>query len=992
MRYSLVCCLALATASSALGQGSFVNWENAPVHPLEVLPGGGTLALANLPNNRVELFGLSTGRPVKFASIPVGLDPTSVRARTATELWVVNTISDSISVIDVTTRNVKATLKTADEPWDVVFAGTPQRAFVSCGQGGVVQVFNPTNLAAAPTNIAIDANDPRALAVSPDGATVYAAIFHSGNASTVLGGGLTMGAGGFPPNVVSNPSGPYGGQNPPPNSGAGFFPPISPANLPAIAVGLIVKKNAAGQWMDDNNGNWTALVSGAQAASSGRVVGWDMPDRDVAIINAGTLSVSYARGLMNLCMGISVNPATGAVTVVGTDATNEVRFEPNLSGRFVRVMMGSFSPATPATVNRVDLNPHLTYATSTVAASERAKSVGDPRSIVWNAAGTKGYVAGMGSNNVVVISTAGARAGLSPAITVGKGACAIALDEARGRMYVLNRFEKNISVVDLGSEIELARVGFFDPTPALINTGRTHFYDTIKTSGLGQASCASCHVDGKMDRLGWDLGDPSGGIIPVIGNNLNAGVTAGTPFQPFHPMKGPMTTQTFQDIIGKEPHHWRGDKQGLESFNSAFVGLQGDDAVLTGAEMQEFENFVATIYFPPNPNRTFTNGLPTALAMPGQLRSGRFGNGGQPLPTGNAVTGLSLYRSTTRRLDGGALACVTCHTLPTGAGTDYTLSGATLVPIPPGPLGQRHLMLVSTDGSTNVSMKVPHLRNMERKTKFTMQQTVSHGGFGFLHDGSVDSLARFLNEPVFTVASDQETADLVAFMLSFSGSDLPQGSTTNILEPPGVPSNDTHAAVGAQVTFDVTPAPAASTNLLNSMISIANANKVGLVANGRRAGVQRGYRYSGGGLWQTDRAAESAVTTATLTGGAAAGTEVTFTVVPKGSETRIGIDEDLDGCLDGDEGVVCDIPAPTSCNRADITDIGDTGAGPDGQLTVDDVIAFINTFSDGIDCPGTAPCNRADITDIGDTGAGADGELTVDDIIAYFNSFSDGCP
>ena len=32
---------------------------------------------------------------------------------------------------------------------------------------------------------------------------------------------------------------------------------------------------------------------------------------------------------------------------------------------------------------------------------------------------------------------------------------------------------------------------------------------------------------------------------------------------------------------------------------------------------------------------------------------------------------------------------------------------------------------------------------------------------------------------------------------------------------------------------------------------------------------------------------------------------------------------------------------------ADVTDIGDTGAGPDGQLTVDDIIAFVNTFSDG---------------------------------------------
>jgi hypothetical protein len=79
------------------------------------------------------------------------------------------------------------------------------------------------------------------------------------------------------------------------------------------------------------------------------------------------------------------------------------------------------------------------------------------------------------------------------------------------------------------------------------------------------------------------------------------------------------------------------------------------------------------------------------------------------------------------------------------------------------------------------------------------------------------------------------------------------------------------------------------------------------------------------------------------------------------------------------------------CNRADLTDIGDTGAGPDGQLTVDDIIAFVNTFGDAVGCPGAAPCNRADITDIGDTGAGADGQLTVDDIIAFVNAFGDGC-
>jgi hypothetical protein len=94
------------------------------------------------------------------------------------------------------------------------------------------------------------------------------------------------------------------------------------------------------------------------------------------------------------------------------------------------------------------------------------------------------------------------------------------------------------------------------------------------------------------------------------------------------------------------------------------------------------------------------------------------------------------------------------------------------------------------------------------------------------------------------------------------------------------------------------------------------------------------------------------------------------------------------------------IGGSTACNRADIAEIGGTSefpGNPDGQLTVDDIIVFVNTFSDGTGCPGGgAPlgpaCSLADITDIGDTGFGADGQLTVDDIIAFFNAFSDGCP
>jgi YVTN family beta-propeller protein len=214
---------------------------------------------------------------------------------------VVNHLSDSVSVVDLAAGTVVATLATDDEPADVVFAGTPQRAFVSCSQANTVLVFDPANLSAAPVRVAIDGEDPRALAVSSDGTRVFVAIFESGNRTTVLGGGVSGATPvTFPPNVVNDMSGPYGGMNPPPNFGALFNPLQDPGNPAPPAVSLIVRKNAAGQWMDDNNSNWTSFVSGMSAGLSGRPVGWDLSDNDIAIIDVASLSVGYVKHLMNI--------------------------------------------------------------------------------------------------------------------------------------------------------------------------------------------------------------------------------------------------------------------------------------------------------------------------------------------------------------------------------------------------------------------------------------------------------------------------------------------------------------------------------------------------------------------------------------------------------------------------------------------------------------------------------------------------------------------
>ncbi|MGH7130803.1 MAG: GC-type dockerin domain-anchored protein [Phycisphaerales bacterium] len=67
---------------------------------------------------------------------------------------------------------------------------------------------------------------------------------------------------------------------------------------------------------------------------------------------------------------------------------------------------------------------------------------------------------------------------------------------------------------------------------------------------------------------------------------------------------------------------------------------------------------------------------------------------------------------------------------------------------------------------------------------------------------------------------------------------------------------------------------------------------------------------------------------------------------------------------------------------SDVAGLGGT-AGPDGQLTADDVIAYLNGFFSG-------DTQTADVAVLGGA-VGKDGQLTADDIIVFLNSFFGGC-
>lgn len=858
--------------------------------------------MCNLPDNRLEFLSLTNGLPVPAGSVMVGLDPVSVRFRTEQEAWVVNRISETVSVVDLAARNVVATIDVPGGPADLVFAGSPPRAFVSCGSSRFVRVIDPITRTQT-ANIEIDGEQPRAMGVSPDGSRVYMAMFESGNASTILAPAFGPLAVSPTPGVVEFPGTPYGGLDPPPNSGNTFVPRIN-TNLPTNSVpprtGLIVKRDDQRRWMDDNGGDWTAYVHGTNAVFTGRSVDWDLADHDLAIIDTAALDVAYVSGLMNICMDLSVNPASGQVAVVGTDALNSVRYEPVLRGVFARVKVALVNPQA-LTTEVADLNPHLDYKTTFEPESVRFQSLGDPRGIVWNQQGTRAYVTGMGSSNLVVLGPTGQRLEPKSGVPLGAGASGLAIDEPRRRLYVLNRFDATVSTVDTDTMTVVATIKLFDPTPEAIRAGRPFLYDTHRTSGLGQASCGSCHVDARSDRLAWDLGNPAGEMVSAAPANRNYGAFPPAKVEDYHPMKGPMVTQSLQDIIGHEPFHWRGDRDGLEQFNQTFTNLQGAASALTTDEMRQLKSFLATITLPPNRLRQFDNSLSTNVSLT-DLRA--LGRGtlpaGAQLPAGNAAAGLLQFR------DGATANCSPCHTFPTGLGVDMRFAGARFQNLPLGTNGEHHVALISVQRSLDLPFKIPQLRTLPDKLGADFSSASSRAGFGFFHDGRVDSLVRFLQDG-FGFTDDQQTADLIAFLLSFSGSDLPAGTNSDKNHPPGAPSQDVPASVGRQITIQ----NSADVALIDSMIKLAlsSTGRVDLVVKGAKDGLPRGWFYNRSTrLFQSDRQTETISPTA-LRQLAAPTNALTYTVVPQGSGIRIGIDRDEDGFLDQDEADLGSNPA-----------------------------------------------------------------------------------
>jgi len=852
---------------------SFVTFESGQVRPLALTNDGTRLLVTNTPASTLEVFDVTDSGPVLSHTVPVGLEPVAVALNGDNEAWVVNHLSDSISVVDLTAAvpAVVKTLLVADEPRDIVFAGPDKNlAFITTahrGQNGPndtpvqadlttpgvgrtdVWVFDANNtgssLGGDPLNVVSMFGDTaRALSTNADGSEVYVAVLNSGNQTTAVG-----------ENFIVKPG-----------------PVTSADGREQPDTGLIVQFDGT-NWVDA-----TGSATDLDNSPYNDLVPFSLPDFDVFTLSAteAPTVVSRHSGVGSTLFNMATNPVNGEIYVTNTEALNLTRFEgQGIAGTTVRgnFVQNRITVINGDNVQPVDLNQHIDRTADFATAEQRAQSVSQPLGMAITDDGSKLYVAAFGSNKLMVYTTSSLQNGnTTDAVSIPLGAggpSGVVIDEARSRAYVMTRFNNSLAIVDTSTDSSLNSIALFNPEPQHIVDGRELLYASENHSRFGDMSCASCHIFGDADGMAWDLGNPDAMVKANPNEFVNPILTPGGGAE-FHPMKGPMGTQSLRGLADHGPMHWRGDRTGegrpateslevaaFKEFNEAFPELLGSTGEVSEAEMTEFAEFAVSITYPPNPIRALDNSL-----------------------TESQAAGRDTYFNDITT--GGNFTCNDCHTLDVEAG-HFGSSGESSVEGP----------------DISQEFKVAHLRNMYQKVgKFGNSGRFSSDndfagdqirGYGFMHDGNMDTLDNFFQGSVFRFArnndeNDRLRAQVVDFVMAFDSNLAP--------------------VVGQQVTLDSDSGVDTEErlNLLMDRAAVTTPRaECDLIAKGRVDGVARGFLLQPNGRFLSDKVDEVFSFAELKDMARAANGAMTFTCVPPGSGYWMGIDRDEDGVLNLDQ-------------------------------------------------------------------------------------------
>jgi len=118
-------------------------------------------------------------------------------------------------------------------------------------------------------------------------------------------------------------------------------------------------------------------------------------------------------------------------------------------------------------------------------------------------------------------------------ISVGKNPRGITLSADGKLLYVANRMDDSVSVIDTQKNAVVATINLGGSKSISPARKGEQIFNTAKYGFQGHFGCANCHIDGSFDGLEWDL-EPDGFGIDIVDNRL------------------------LEDLSGTEPFKWNG--------------------------------------------------------------------------------------------------------------------------------------------------------------------------------------------------------------------------------------------------------------------------------------------------------------------------------------------------------------------------------------------------------------------------------------------------
>jgi YVTN family beta-propeller protein len=500
------------------------------------------------------------------ASIGVGNSPAAVAVNPVTgTLYVVNSASDSVSVINVATNTVTATVSTGTSP--VALAVNPVSNMiyvVNNGSNNITVINGATNAASTVTDP--NAIGPTAVALNPLTNVVYVANSQSNNLTVINGAGntvaATVGVGSNPTAVVVSPA---TNMVYVANQQGNTVSVVNGANN-AVAATVGVGTNPVSLAVDtatnaiyavNNGSNNLTVINGASnmvvatvnTGTSPAAVTVDPVTDRVYVANQGSSNVSVINGANNTVtatvlvgnspVAVAADPTTDQIYVVNS-ASNNLTVIDGISNATTTIadsnaiapVAVAVDPVTDTVVvaNNGSANISVVSGESNVVTATLTTST-NPVAVGLNTVTNTVYVANSASSTVTVIN--GSTNTVTATVNTGTNPVAIAVNPASNMVYVANKGSNTVTVID-GSNNSVAATVNVGSNPVAVAVNPVINVVYVANNGSGSVTV----INGANNSVATTVGvgtapvavaaNPATGLV-YVANNGSDNVTVFDP-------------------------------------------------------------------------------------------------------------------------------------------------------------------------------------------------------------------------------------------------------------------------------------------------------------------------------------------------------------------------------------------------------------------------------------------------------------------------------